>query len=171
MSPRLHSPVARLRWIISNGRRVLVLMAGMALVGAGLAMLVLPGPGVLVVIAGLAVLATEFAWAERMLDRTRTRAAAATGSLTATRSGQAALAVSAIAMITGGGAVAALVDRYRTVGVTTLVAGLCALGILVPSVQRWINQPASPPDVGHPPAPGNPPSRAAEPHPTKGHPK
>ena len=33
-------------------------------------MLALPGPGVLVIILGLVILATEFAWAERMLDRT-----------------------------------------------------------------------------------------------------
>jgi len=167
---RLHHPVAWLRWIISNGRRLLVLLAGMAVLGAGLAMLVLPGPGVLVVIAGLGVLATEFAWAERMLDRTRARAAATTGSLTATRTGQAALSVSAIAMITGGGAVAAVVDRYRTIGVTTLVAGLCALAILVPSVQRWINRPsAAPSDRGNAPVPGDGTRPGAtQPHPTKG---
>lgn len=138
---RLHSPGACLRWIVANGRRAAVLIAGMAVSGAGLVMLVLPGPGVVVVIAGLAVLATEFAFAERMLDRARSRAAATTGSLTATRAGRAALAVPALAMIFGGASVAALADRYRTVGVTTLVAGLCALAILVPSVQRWVTRP------------------------------
>ena len=30
-------------------------------------MLVLPGPGMVVIIAGLAILATEYVWAERML--------------------------------------------------------------------------------------------------------
>ena len=30
-------------------------------------MLVLPGPGILVIIAGLAILATEYVWAERLL--------------------------------------------------------------------------------------------------------
>jgi len=116
------------------------------------------------------VLATEFAWAERMLDRTRARAAATTGSLTATRTGQAALSVSAIALITGGGAVAAVVDRYRTIGITTLVAGLCALAILVPSVQRWINRPsAAPSDRGNAPVPGDGTRPGAtHPHPTKG---
>jgi hypothetical protein len=33
-------------------------------------MLVLPGPGLLVMAAGLAMLALEFAWAERVLERT-----------------------------------------------------------------------------------------------------
>jgi uncharacterized protein (TIGR02611 family) len=37
----------------------------------GLAMLVLPGPGILLVIAGLAVLATEYVWAQRALNYAR----------------------------------------------------------------------------------------------------
>jgi uncharacterized protein (TIGR02611 family) len=37
---------------------------------AGLAMIPLPGPGLLIVAAGLAILALEFAWAERWLERT-----------------------------------------------------------------------------------------------------
>jgi hypothetical protein len=144
MTAGLHHPVVWLRWIISNTRRLLILLAGVSILGAGLAMLVLPGPGMLVIVAGLAVLATEFAWAERMLDRTRSRAGDATTALTATRTGQAAFAVSAIALITGGAAVAALVDGHRIVGITTFVSGVCALALLVPSVQRRINQPRIP---------------------------
>jgi hypothetical protein len=34
----------------------------------GLALLVLPGPGILTIAAGLAVLATEFTWAAKTLD-------------------------------------------------------------------------------------------------------
>ena len=41
---------------------------GGALLVAGLAMLVLPGPGLLVLAAGMAVLAVEFPWARRMLS-------------------------------------------------------------------------------------------------------
>jgi uncharacterized protein (TIGR02611 family) len=40
-------------------------------VALGLAAIPLPGPGWLVVIAGLFVLASEFTWAERLLDFTR----------------------------------------------------------------------------------------------------
>ena len=43
---------------------------GFLVVLAGLAMLVLPGPGLLVIALGLAILALEFAWAERLLERT-----------------------------------------------------------------------------------------------------
>jgi len=37
----------------------------------GIAMIVLPGPAVVVIPAGLAILATEFAWAKRLLHRIR----------------------------------------------------------------------------------------------------
>ena len=47
---------------------------GGAVTIAGLAMLVLPGPGLLVVVAGLAILGTEFAWARRRLDQAKTAA-------------------------------------------------------------------------------------------------
>jgi uncharacterized protein (TIGR02611 family) len=52
-----------------------LLRIGFALLGflvvlAGLAMLVLPGPGLLVIAVGLGILALEFAWAERLLERT-----------------------------------------------------------------------------------------------------
>src|ERR687896_1106541 len=43
---------------------------GFLVVAAGLAMLVLPGPGLLVIAIGLGILALEFAWAERLLERT-----------------------------------------------------------------------------------------------------
>jgi uncharacterized protein (TIGR02611 family) len=43
---------------------------GFVVVLAGLAMLVLPGPGLVVIAIGLGILALEFAWAERLLERT-----------------------------------------------------------------------------------------------------
>jgi len=52
-------------------------LAGGALVLAGLVMLVVPGPGVLVILAGLAILASEYVWAQRALNvakRTASRA-------------------------------------------------------------------------------------------------
>ena len=50
--------------------RAAVVLAGFVVVLVGLAMIPLPGPGLLVIAAGLAVLALEFAWAERLLART-----------------------------------------------------------------------------------------------------
>lgn len=50
--------------------RAAVVLAGFVVVLAGLAMIPLPGPGLLVTAAGLALLALEFVWAERLLERT-----------------------------------------------------------------------------------------------------
>lgn len=141
----LHHPVAWLRWFLATTKRVAVLLAGTALLGAGLAMLVLPGPGLLVSILGLAVLATEFAWAERMLDRTRSRAVDAANALTRTRTSQAVAIVTAIALLTGGAAVAALVEGYRLVGLSVFIAGVGSLVVVVPWTQRWIGVPAAAP--------------------------
>jgi uncharacterized protein (TIGR02611 family) len=49
--------------------RVLFVVAGFTILGVGLAMLVLPGPALAVIPIGLALLALEFTWAERMLER------------------------------------------------------------------------------------------------------
>jgi uncharacterized protein (TIGR02611 family) len=46
---------------------VAITIAGFLVILAGAAMLVLPGPGILVIIAGLAILATEYVWAQRLL--------------------------------------------------------------------------------------------------------
>jgi uncharacterized protein (TIGR02611 family) len=49
--------------------RLLKTIAGFALLIAGAAMVILPGPGWLTIVAGLAILAGEFPWARRALDR------------------------------------------------------------------------------------------------------
>ena len=51
----LHSPVDLLRWIARNTRRLVVTLVGFAVLGAGLAMLVLPGPGVLIIVTAAAI--------------------------------------------------------------------------------------------------------------------
>ncbi len=47
----------------------LALVGGFALLAAGIAMLVLPGPGWVTIALGLAVLAKEYAWARWLLAR------------------------------------------------------------------------------------------------------
>ncbi|MEV7729210.1 TIGR02611 family protein [Streptomyces sp. NPDC087917] len=48
-----------------------VFVVGLAVIGAGIAMLVLPGPGWVAIFAGLAIWATEFAWAHLALRWTK----------------------------------------------------------------------------------------------------
>jgi uncharacterized protein (TIGR02611 family) len=62
------------RFIKRNGKRVGVTIAGFALILVGIALLVLPGPGWLVIFAGLALLSTEYVWAQRMLNKAKEQA-------------------------------------------------------------------------------------------------
>jgi archaellum biogenesis protein FlaJ (TadC family) len=55
-------------------KTVVVAVLGGLLTLAGIGLLVLPGPGFLLVAAGLAVLATQFDWAKRPLDYARHKA-------------------------------------------------------------------------------------------------
>ena len=50
-------------------RRVIVAVIGGTILLIGIAMIVLPGPAIVVVPLGLAVLATEFIWARRWLRK------------------------------------------------------------------------------------------------------
>lgn len=65
------SPAEILRFVARSSKRIAVTVVGGVLVLGGLAMLVLPGPGILVVVAGFAVLGTEYAWAAAALERTK----------------------------------------------------------------------------------------------------
>ena len=138
MSRGLHSPVQWLRWIGRNSKRLAIFLVGTTIVGAGLAMLVLPGPGLLIIIVGLAVLATEFVWAERALDRTTASAANAASKVTNNAAGRRALVLSGVCMVIGGALVVTLLGDHRVIGVSVLVAGLIGLATLLPAVQRWI---------------------------------
>lgn len=55
-------------------RRVAIEVAGWALLLAGIAALVLPGPGLLMIFAGVAVLSQQYEWAEKRLDPIKYRA-------------------------------------------------------------------------------------------------
>jgi len=62
------------RFIARNGRRVAVSIAGFAVLLAGVALLVLPGPGWVLIFAGLAILSTEYVWARRLLASAKRKA-------------------------------------------------------------------------------------------------
>jgi Putative transmembrane protein (PGPGW) len=55
-------------------RRVVLEVVGWMLVVAGIAALVLPGPGLLMLAGGLVVLSQEYEWAERRLEPIKVRA-------------------------------------------------------------------------------------------------
>jgi uncharacterized protein (TIGR02611 family) len=62
-----------------HAKRVITGAVGTTIVIVGLVLLVLPGPALVVIPAGLAILATEFVWARRLLSRVRDKAGQAIG--------------------------------------------------------------------------------------------
>ena len=61
-------------WNLENVKvvkRVIVSVVGVTVLLIGIALLVLPGPAFVVIPVGLAILATEFAWARHCLKKAR----------------------------------------------------------------------------------------------------
>lgn len=63
-----------MRWVGRNSKRVAITIIGFVLVLGGIVLLPLPGPGMLIIIAGLAVLGTEYMWARRALELAKEKA-------------------------------------------------------------------------------------------------
>ena len=59
---------------LRHARRLVVAVIGGTVLLMGVVMLVTPGPGIVTILAGLALLATEFIWARRLLKRAREHA-------------------------------------------------------------------------------------------------
>ena len=59
------------RW----ARRIAISIVGGTVLAIGVAMLVLPGPGLVVIPIGLAILGAEYAWARRWLRKVKVRTA------------------------------------------------------------------------------------------------
>src|SRR6478609_4226498 len=57
-----------------HAKRIALLIVGWTLILAGIAALVLPGPGLLMLFAGLVILSQEYEWAERRLEPIKVRA-------------------------------------------------------------------------------------------------
>jgi tellurite resistance protein TerC len=56
---------------IRQVRRLMIAVIGLTVLAIGLALIVLPGPAILVIPAGLAILSIEFAWARNLLRQVR----------------------------------------------------------------------------------------------------
>ena len=57
--------------LLRTAKKVIVFVVGMTVLLAGLALIVLPGPAIVVIPVGLAILGIEFAWARRWLEKLR----------------------------------------------------------------------------------------------------
>ena len=132
-------------------RRIGATILGWFLVLAGIAALVLPGPGLLLLAAGLAVLSQQYEWAERRLEPVKVAAfkTAADGVQTWPRivaSVSGALVLGALGVVWGLSPAAPeawpLADRYWLIGgwgtgATLILSALIALAIIVYSFRRF----------------------------------
>lgn len=70
-----------------QAKRAVAVVTGATLLVAGLALLFLPGPGIVVLALALAILGTEFVWARRLLRRVRREAKSIGGRVLGTDDG------------------------------------------------------------------------------------
>jgi uncharacterized protein (TIGR02611 family) len=62
------------RFIQQSGKRIAVTIAGFTVLIVGIAMLALPGPGLVLIIVGLGILSSEYVWAQRLLRKAKEKA-------------------------------------------------------------------------------------------------
>ena len=58
---------------LRHAKRVIVTVVGFTVLFLGIAMIVLPGPAIVVIPVGLAILAGEFVWARKLLDKVKSK--------------------------------------------------------------------------------------------------
>lgn len=60
--------------LFHTAKRITILVVGLSVVLVGVALLVLPGPAFVVIPIGLSILATEFFWARKLLNKFKEKA-------------------------------------------------------------------------------------------------
>jgi Putative transmembrane protein (PGPGW) len=133
------------------GKRLVLETLGWLLLLGGIAALILPGPGLLMIVGGLALLAQQYEWARKRLDPVKKRAleAAADGVETWPRI---LLSCLGVAVLVGLGVLWIVepdvpdwwpldakwwLPGGRTTGVSIGISGLIALSLIVYSVRHF----------------------------------
>jgi uncharacterized protein (TIGR02611 family) len=124
-------------------RTGVILVIGLTVLLAGVAMLALPGPGIVVIILGLVILSQEFAWAERLLDTAVEKLAASNSRAQESRHGKRVLAASGAGLILAGLVVFAIWSQFWVVGISLIIAGVIGLCTLHPRVHAWVDERAA----------------------------
>jgi uncharacterized protein (TIGR02611 family) len=118
-------------------RKVVLTLVGLAIMAVGVVMMVAPGPGVIVIVAGLFVLSFEYEWAQRRFEQLRDKAVDAAHA-TARSTWQLTLAIASSIAIIGGAIVWGLQEDWPfsswTLSASLIGSGLLALGTVVWSV-------------------------------------
>jgi hypothetical protein len=118
---------------IRTMKTVVVAALGGLLTLAGIALLVLPGPGFVLVAAGLAVLATRFAWAKKPLDYAKDKAEQGIEEVGRSPWRAAGAAIAALVLIVLGVLVLAGVDLpfvNALSAVVLIISGLFLIGTI-----------------------------------------
>src|ERR1700712_384676 len=120
-------------------KKAVVAVLGFALLLLGVALLVLPGPGFLLIAGALAVLATQFAWAKKPLDYAKDKAETgmqevARSKLRAAFALLCALVLVAIGIVDLAGVKIPWVNRISAV--LLIMSGLLLVGTLVYALRR-----------------------------------
>ncbi len=56
---------------IKSAKRMIVIIFGFTMLLMGIALLFLPGPGILIIILGLFILSAEYVWAKKLMNRVK----------------------------------------------------------------------------------------------------
>lgn len=115
-------------------RKVVLTVVGGTVTLIGIAMMVLPGPGLIVIVVGLWILAQEFDWAERHLDKIQDRAMEAVQASGASMFKTAVAVLGATAMIVGGLLFGLNEDwpfSSWSTAITIMVSGVIAAGTAI----------------------------------------
>lgn len=134
-----------------SARRVLLEAVGWLLVVGGIAALVLPGPGLLMLFGGMAILSQQYAWAERRLRPVEVRAMKTAADSVQTWPRVVLSTLGGLALV-GIGLLWTIhpaapgwwpfADRWWLIGgwptgVTLMVSGVVALALIVYSFRRF----------------------------------
>lgn len=136
-------------------RRLTLEIVGWTLLVAGVAALVLPGPGLVMMFAGMLVLSQQYDWAERRVEPLRLRAMKAAAYGVAKRSRIIGSALGVLWMFAWGAVWIwapdvpswwPVADRWwlpggLATGITLVASGFLALGLLVWSYRRFHGRP------------------------------
>ncbi len=120
-------------------RQIVVAVLGGLLTLAGVALLALPGPGFVLVAAGLAILSTQFSWARKPLDYAKDKAREGIEEVGEHRWRAVAAVVCAVALVALGVLVLAGVDLplvNASSAVLLVLSGLFLVGTVVYARRR-----------------------------------
>ncbi len=129
-------------------RRVLVTVLGAAVLGLGIVLLALPGPGVLVIALGFFILSSEYDWARRRFEMARRKGAELAQQAVARPWSTALSILGALGLVALGvaeGTVPALPFSSWWTGGSLIFGGVAALATILVSLVQARRAPAQDP--------------------------